>query len=147
MGNFLASFAQPISNTYRAIVTITSNGLIEKDSIVSFKAGQSISLVSGFHAEKGSELTVQIENCQVNPNPPTSNGISIDKKHSIQENVNLLSSLEKNIKVYPNPSGNFFTVELDIFQYSNLPIFSLFDVTGKQIHTIVLKDNSERLPF
>jgi hypothetical protein len=49
--------------TYRAATTIESDGSVQTETSVHLRAGTSIRLTSGFHAEAGSDFTARIEDC------------------------------------------------------------------------------------
>jgi len=53
--------------------------------------------------------------------------------------------IEQQVKVYPNPFDDFVTVEQEIFQFSDSPTLSLFDVTGRQVQSVILKDATQQI--
>ena len=53
--------------------------------------------------------------------------------------------IEQQVKVYPNPFDNFVTVEQKVFETSNLPTLSLFDVAGQQVQSVILKDATQQI--
>ena len=52
-------------DTYQAITSITSDGIIESGTTITLKAGGFITLTEGFHAQQGSEFNAIIEDCEM----------------------------------------------------------------------------------
>ena len=58
--------------SYQATYSITSDGIVESGSTITFKAGSFITLTEGFYAESGSEFNAIIEDCEMAlQTPPT----------------------------------------------------------------------------
>jgi len=67
--NTLAVPGTIASGTYQAAQEVTSNGIVENGSVVSFKAGVSIELQPDFEVQTGGELEAVIEACVPGPSP------------------------------------------------------------------------------
>ena len=52
------------SGTYKASTHLTSSGIVQSGNSVSFKAGNTITLGAGFHAQAGSDFLAMIEACE-----------------------------------------------------------------------------------
>ena len=125
-------FGSPIATgVYQAGVTIESGGYIESGSEVEFKAGQSITLVDGFHAQAGSNFIAKIETCMVS---------LIENEEIIaQSRISLPTALSEqplSLKVFPNP------MKYQAQVYFRLPLASkvsvqLFDQSGRLIQQVL----------
>jgi len=63
--NYLTTYPIIHSGEYKAAKTLSTNGEIKNNKEVKFKAGESIVLEQGFQLEKGAELLIDIENCEL----------------------------------------------------------------------------------
>jgi subtilisin family serine protease len=72
-----------------------------------------------------------------------------DENCLFRSEATVVTSLEEkladdNLKIYPNPSSGFFTIELSDKTLGNIPI-NLFDVIGNNVYSYVLHKNSESI--
>ncbi|GEM_PF-5413682 len=120
------------SNTYQSNNTIVANGTIEVDSNVVFKAGQSITLTTGFHAKAGGQFLALIEDCSNNIR--ASYPINQLKTKSSVTKTNKISA-----KIYPNPTQDILNIEV---QKSDMGFdLELYDVMGRRLNTWQVSNN------
>ena len=116
--------------------TITSDAFIPSGTNVTFRAGKSIRLTSGFHA-KGNfrayiepcveEKSIQIPNLPRNPyNKKNQNKLIIEKKTKNNDFI-----------IYPNPANNYIIIK-QRNQYVDIDKIEIINIFGK---TILKKDN------
>ena len=115
------------------MTTINSNGIIPSGNEVSFKAGESITLIPGFHAQLGSDFIAKIETCAT--------GIVLFEDESISKQSLILKNNESpladiHLSVAPNPFHN--QTILDFFlPKATKTIIALFDQTGRLVKTVL----------
>jgi uncharacterized repeat protein (TIGR01451 family) len=54
-------------------------------------------------------------------------------------------NLEQTVRVYPNPFGDFLTIERAVLQTNELLQLAIFDVTGKQMQSAILKADIQQI--
>lgn len=110
---------------------LVTAGAIIIDDEMTFKAGNSITLTSGFHAATGSNFRAMIESC-------TPVGNSLDK-----ENIPVIGNTSRKIplasisdlKVMPNPFRSTATIQFQLSK--SVPVLvQLMDVSGQVVKTI-----------
>ncbi|MEM8525113.1 MAG: M43 family zinc metalloprotease [Bacteroidota bacterium] len=118
---------------YRASNTITSRGVVEMGTTVTFEAGQSITLGEDFAAENGSTFTARIEDC--------SSSASEEQVVETREEE-LINQAANNTKlsVFPNPFSNHTTVEVVLEREDQIAV-QLYDITGKQVAEVLPNSN------
>jgi Secretion system C-terminal sorting domain len=83
---------------------------------ISYRGGQSVELNPGFSASTSGYFSAYIHPCDVNGNSPlATRGTTIiteDETESDESKVQMPSTSENSINVYPNPSEGKFTVDL-----------------------------------
>ncbi|MEM6316985.1 MAG: 3-coathanger stack domain-containing protein, partial [Bacteroidota bacterium] len=107
---------------YRTERAITSTGLVDNSTTTNYVAEQSITLMPGFHAMAGSSFTARIAACTT----PSASIAAVTRENNSSNN--LLSGHE--VKLFPNPVVDNFTVEIDAFE-SNVASIQIYDVLGK----------------
>lgn len=128
--NISQTITSGTNQTYSAINTIEADNIIEPNTNVVYRAGNSIVLKSGFHAKAGSNFHAYIEECadnfenlqnRISNNPPNEEPNSVTFKKSINDSnsINSLSSrllsnsdFKNNVKVYPNPTNKMLSVDI-----------------------------------
>lgn len=103
-----------------------SNILIAKNIVnttasVAYDAGESVILTPGFHAKNGSNFHAFIEGCNV-----TVSRTANSENYSFSDQI--LNNFTGEVKIYPNPANNSFTIETN----KNLKGWSLYDSRGIQ---------------
>jgi len=109
--------------------------IIQPDGNYVFKAGNSIKLLSGFHARGGSKFHAKIENCsklksKTNTILPPETTI---KNKSLLENIEV-TDISSGVKIYPNPSNGFLYLDLQTDNQDFNYIIQIFDLSGKVIY-------------
>lgn len=118
------------TNQYRSSDILESAGFVEKDSVVTFMAVQSITLKAGFTAEKGAKFIARIEDCPDN---------LLVESATARDGTMINNSIVKT-KVYPNPSSQLLHIEVDKATTGfNLVIY---DLMGRELGHKKVKQNS-----
>jgi hypothetical protein len=116
--------------TYWSANSFTSNGEVESGQMITFKAGTSIKMESGFHAKSGSSFIAKIENCNM-----TTTVLPYAKEretvNELEKTINHPTSLTK-AKVYPNPARTAITIEIDKTEQGFEA--ALFDIIGRKVN-------------
>ena len=125
-------------STINAQKHLVTSGTVQINGVVTFKAGESITLTPGFHATYGSTFSVLIESC-------TPVGSRIIKEDNLPD-FNTISEqtvLDKlDLKVMPNPFRGSTKIEYQLSK--TLPILiQVMDVNGKVVK--VLANNSTQV--
>lgn len=128
-----------ISNTIDAIThqaskKITSDGNTIDFGSTLFRAGETISLLPGFHAIAGSDFRAVIGDCEpINLQEDLPNDTSIHRT-TIKETTHLQASLAKktSLKIYPNPFISRATIEYKLSEAEQVQL-ALFDVAGRKV--------------
>ena len=122
------------ANTYHTAQTITSSGTVAASTTVIFKAAQSITLQSGFHAIAGSEFSAVIEAC------PATLVESETAKVIDQPSTQLATTSEivgtPSVKVFPNPTTYRASIDLTLPVAETVQL-DLFDLSGKRVANLV----------
>ena len=121
------------SNNYEVILSIEAKGIVPIGENVTFKAGESILLKSGFHATTGCVFKAQIENC--------SREVQAVAKYNFEEPLARNNSMEIRRKplsfsVYPNPMAHGAQLDFHLPKEEVISIL-LFDQTGKMLKTVL----------
>lgn len=121
--------------SYQAANELWTSGTVEIKGAITFKAGNSITLRSGFHVKPGSQFAAVIEDC-------SSNEIINANREKLDVPQLVLSDTEKvdsQLKIFPNPTTNSFTLKMDIAEetYVNL---RLLDANGHQVKELLFQE-------
>ena len=95
--------------------SITASNIIESSATANYKAGQSVILSPGFHAEIGSAFTASIESC-IESEPLINARTTENIRTDISKEIDELESWSKNLSAYPNPSSGKVNVVLDYIE-------------------------------
>ena len=121
-------------NYYHATDTITSTQEIESGS-TTYKAGELITLLPGFHAKSGSDFTAQIEECDIIQRTILS--VSEMEDQNVPENSiaqNLTQSLSQpQVNLHPNPNSGTFQLETN-FSLSDIFTLKVMDMLGVTVY-------------
>ncbi|MEM6319281.1 MAG: choice-of-anchor Q domain-containing protein [Bacteroidota bacterium] len=113
---------------FQAVETITSDRIIAENTEVIFKAGTSITLQAGFHAEAGSNFTAQIAAC-----PAT---LIASEPRNTSNKVETTKPLLPKVKVFPNPVRSYTNISIDLPEEQDVQV-DIYDLNGRKITTIV----------
>ncbi len=117
---------------YHAVEAIVSEGRVDAGGLVTFKAGNMITLTPGFHVVKEGNFLAIIEDC---PEAIT------DFPEETAESRNGLSTTpfasKQALSVYPNPFSYTTTIDFDLFeeQKAHLAIYSATQQLVKVLET------------
>ncbi len=127
--------------TYKSRMKIRSEGTVRPNAKVDFRAGETITLGVGFHAEEGSDFTAMIEDCTDNLVQETSADRTNETttKLTVTENT-FLDDLS--LKVYPNPIASSATVTYVLPQAAAVRI-SIYSMQGQLIQSLFTGTKSE----
>jgi hypothetical protein len=120
-------------NTYRTSMSITSSGTVAANTNVIFKATQSITLQSGFHAVAGSNFTAMIEACQATL---VESETLARTKGQLDHPITKATSAVPSVKVFPNPTAYHANINLTLPEMEEIQL-DLFDLSGKRIANLV----------
>ncbi|MFK7979196.1 MAG: 3-coathanger stack domain-containing protein [Saprospiraceae bacterium] len=127
-----------------AINTITTSGTVNVTGTVAYKAGTSITLNTGFHAQAGSNFTASIEACAAFTGNNTPTALASARSGStrfttiVQEHHNFLESA-----ISPNPFTQSFMIDYHLPKSSTVNI-DVFNLNGQKVMgSIVLSNQVE----
>ncbi|MCF6350569.1 MAG: zinc-dependent metalloprotease [Flavobacteriaceae bacterium] len=105
--------------------TITASNTIFNTGIAEYNTGNTLFLKPNFHAKYGSTFRGYIQSCDL------TKPIPIENKNNIEAEFESVDK-SKNIKVYPNPTNNFLTIESSekIITWELLDVFSKIHFRG-----------------
>lgn len=112
---------------YSAATTIVSDAIIPTNETTIYKAGASITLAVGFHAQAGSDFTAMIEACT-----PAQLQEAATERAQPLENKLLSNADELQLKAYPNPFNEMATVDYFLPKGGQTSI-RLMDFMGKEV--------------
>lgn len=126
-----------------------SNALIAKSTIptngnVTFQAGKTITLQSGFHAQAGSQFLAEIVACSMSLQETTIDSKFLERK-SLNNNKKYTTSIPAafEFQVYPNPTKTYLTVDLQLHELTTIQL-QLLDVTGRAVKILQFKRKLEK---
>jgi len=120
------------SGVHQANNTITSEGDITSTTLVTFLAGKSIRLQSGFHAQRGSNFLAKIDSCGQHPNSVLKEEpIESFAKNARLDVVAKINS-EINLKIFPNPFKHSTQVTYQLTQREKINL-AIYDSFGRLV--------------
>lgn len=130
------------SDVYSAVNTITSSGVINNSSTVSFQAGTSIILKEGFYAYQGSDFEAKIIECQSNIQFDFNETKRVATNYPTTE-ISFKDAEKTTLSIYPNPTG--FEVNINYY-LNNAQYLSLYlvDISGKVMKEVKGKSFVEK---
>jgi len=160
-GDDLAVITPTPEGQYYATDQLSSDGPLSTTNSVIFQAGFEVVMTPGFVAAAGSDFHAFIEpDCPFDSpstplvqDTPTDNTLEVSDKiaKTIEEDVsntiieNTIEDVkinDDNLMIYPNPTQNETTIELDLGELSMVTI-SVFDATGNRIEDLVSNRKTE----
>ena len=136
------------NSLYESSNRLISNGTVVDGTDVTFRAGQLISLTSGFTVEAGATFLAQIGPCQ-NPNGQTLIEVPATARQENTTNTptdlttvaNPVVKAPLALSIQPNPARNETLVQLTVGQPENV-VLTLFNQNGQRLKTLLTGDNS-----
>lgn len=123
------------SGTYHAN-NLSSKGLVETGSSVTYKAVQEIQLTSGFYAQTGSTFIAKIESCS------NTNIVAEGDYPFYQNQTNQAVNKEvPTLKLSPNPSSSIVQIDYYVPESTSVNI-RIFDVKGQLINNFREKNHT-----
>jgi cytochrome c peroxidase len=118
------------TTTYRAGNVVTSEGTVATGNTVAFRAGNSITLTEGFHAQAGCAFTASIEACTPNTLVGTSGN---NTQETISETMEAtVATQTMDMRLSPNPTTG--TTKLRYYQSTlETPHIALYDLNGRPV--------------
>ena len=116
------------SKTYQAKETINATATIEKEHTTIFKAGQSITLATGFHAVAGSNFTAQIALCE------DAATLTSPTAQARTTTTNVPTIVEQSLIVRPNPFRNHTTIDYTLTEAQTVSL-AVYSATGQLVKT------------
>ena len=118
---------------YHAVDSIISKQEIANGKTVSYKAGDEIVLLDGFHASSGANFSASIETLNCNGTKSSSSSSQSEEQNYdriIEDNNLRLSQLQNpyEVSLFPNPANGKVTIE-----GNGLTRVELFDVQGRKL--------------
>ncbi|MCP4179240.1 MAG: T9SS type A sorting domain-containing protein [bacterium] len=126
---------------------------IKPNAEVIHKAGEKITLKSGFHAESGSIYNASIEYCALEIDYVGENNSGSSSRMADSNTINNITVKEEAeiVKIYPNPSNKLITIESveDMISWELKDHFGKFNISSKNNHKSFTNDqlNISRLPI
>jgi len=125
--------------TYKSRQKIQSEGKIRTSAKVAFRAGETITLGVGFHAEEGSDFTAMIENCVDNILEEVAESRT-NKDNSLPTTSQQLSPLS--LLVSPNPVNGTATITFALPQTENASL-AIYSLQGRLVKTVFASPKQE----
>ncbi len=124
-----------VTGNYVAANEINSKGVVNSGVKVKFIAGNSVTLLPGFHAAAGADFTAMIQECE---SVVADAGLTDEIPPIIaQDRTNIPTGTEGNsLLVRPNPFRNTAIIDYELAKDSPVWI-GLHDLTGKVLHVFV----------
>ncbi|HTA82649.1 MAG TPA: T9SS type A sorting domain-containing protein [Bacteroidia bacterium] len=132
LSNTTNSEFDEVGNYISSTANITSSNVLSdgSQSMVNYRAGDYVSLQTGFRATTGSNFTAFIHPCST---PGNSFIHSPEKVNPTTVDSSVISMRENyRINVYPNPNGGSFTLRLPENEISEVHVYNLL---GSEIYT------------
>ena len=104
---------------YRASESIESDGTVQMGTAVHFRAGNSIRLTPGFHAEAGSDFTARIEDCET---AVAATAGSIESPIPIETSPAMPPTDGFQFGLFPNPFTRQFTLQYKVVEATEIEI-------------------------
>jgi len=133
--NLVKDEANISTGNYIASDEIQSSGLIENSAKVKFVAGNSVTLLPGFHAVAGADFTAMIDECE---SVVADAGITAEDSPTTKDRTaSFIPTVQgNNMVVRPNPFRNSAIIDYELATDSPVWI-GLHDLTGKVLHVFV----------
>ncbi|MEM6964143.1 MAG: 3-coathanger stack domain-containing protein [Bacteroidota bacterium] len=127
-------------DTYDANTSITSAGNVPASSIVSFQAGESISLETNFIANQGSNFIARIDSCTTTTPAALTSQIEDDLIENLEDTEKKKENTDGkhniDLDIIPNPFSSEVLLTVHISQGDKIDL-AVFDARGNQIKKII----------
>jgi hypothetical protein len=133
--------------TYHAVDSIISKQEIDSGLTVSYKAGEEIVLLDGFHASLGSDFSASIESLDCNGTKSITNNEGNDDEDIETFNASLAPlQTPYKINLFPNPNTGTFQLETN-FALTEIAYLKVIDMIGTTVYEVKnLFSNTIQLP-
>jgi len=129
--NIIKNESDVADGSYVASTAVISAGIIERDAKVRFTAGNSITLLPGFHAKAGADFIAFIDDCS------SDNNLVELPVSQITAEISINKVTQANqLLVRPNPFSGHAVIDYEVGENSSVWI-GLYDLTGKLFHVFV----------
>ncbi len=124
------------SEIVQASNSITSSKVVAANLDVTYKAGNIIRLLPGFHAQNNAEFTCYNETCQ-NVDPCVVERVAASSvRENLFENKRSIQVLENKLACYPNPFSDKATIEVSIPKSTQAKLI-VTDLAGNEIESLI----------
>ncbi|MEM1120660.1 MAG: 3-coathanger stack domain-containing protein [Bacteroidota bacterium] len=123
--------------------TIVSTDIIPSPFEVNYRAGQSITLNTGFHAQQGSSFLATIEDCSAAFGEQDNTAaffVSWNDELAVSPIKNQDSNLT--LSAYPNPFNQSVTLNYQLLSTGSTMSLRLYNMVGKRVRTIAQEANA-----
>lgn len=121
-----------LSKTVHVVKTIETDGKVPDGKTAILKAGESVTLTNGFHAETGSSFQALIEAC------PSARLLEIANNELVTPKLNKAASDFSALKVTPNPITQNARISYELAKSGTINLH-LIDALGRQV--VLIEDN------
>jgi len=122
-------------DTYQMAYGILSDGQVEANTEVEFRAGEVIRLLPGFEAKATSDFLAVIDPCMTAPLLPDA-----AKERTATERETPLSVGKNKLTISPNPSAGLTTLSFNLVEDSPINL-AIFDARGALVHQLIKEEN------
>ena len=130
----------------KAAQTITSDKEINSPANVVFKAGQFITLLSGFHAKAGATFSAKIEDCVVentlDNTPELAKTVTTSNPNTANNSLTDATLSANDVHIFPNPTTAAVTIELTKSITGQITLYNSF---GQELTLLSIDQYSTRL--
>lgn len=127
---------------YQASFSLTSKGIIAKDSIITFRAGAEISLLPGFVVEAGGQFYATIETCTSSQFTEGVLAATRIREMPIIE-IAQRSPLIEDFTIVPNPFHHSTTIKYELSKNTAISL-QIFSMNGELVKELIPQQNQNK---
>jgi len=128
--NNVTNTAIDADTTYRGSYSLTSDGIVEMDSVLTFIAGVEITLQENFHAKNGSTFAAQII--------PDCNTPAASSMQNLVVQNNFIQRQKVSLDIFPNPANTNVQLQFSLPSVDWIQL-RIFNTQGQMIKEIYSK--------